>query len=72
MSIIKGFYYDERVFEMNEMTRREELIMMLECLKDSIMPDDGTHCTTISGVLPSSTEFVLKKTLDYLERGDEE
>ena len=58
-----------------ELTRREELIMMLECLRDSIMkPDNGCDCssTFIEGVRPSSAEFVLNQTIKYLAGGDEE
>ena len=59
---------------MNELTRRQELIMMLECIKDSIVKLDdesGSTNTIISGVRPSSTEFVLKQTIKYLEVGDD-
>ena len=60
---------------MEELTRREELIMMLECLRDSILkPETGCDCssTFISGVRPSSAEFVFNQTIKYLGGGDEE
>ena len=60
---------------MNELTRREELIMMLECIKESIVKlDDESKSTDtiINGIRPSSTEFVLKKTLDFLNWGEED
>lgn len=63
-------------FTVEELTRREELIMMLECLRDSIGSIDGVDKgsfsnTILSGVRPSSAEFVFNQTIKYLEGGDE-
>lgn len=60
---------------MIELTRREELIMMLECLRDSITkPDTGCDCsnTFLSDIRPSSAEFVLNQTIKYLGGGDDD
>ena len=62
---------------MIELTRREELIMMLECLRDSIVTIDGVDKgsfsnTILSDIRPSSAEFVLNQTIKYLGGGDDD
>ena len=52
------------------MTEREEIIVMLKTLRENIKP--MAICspmeTVIRDTYSSSTDFVLKKTIDYLEK----
>ena len=52
------------------MTEREEIIAMLKVLKANIKPMSlcSPMETAIKNVYGDSVDFVLKKTIDYLER----